>query len=146
MYNKQSTLIQFLLIGRCHYRHTHQKKMDPDCLYFDHRSQADRQAGGQSLAGTWPPRAVWPATAGVKTRGRRRAQTRYSGAQAGAMVAPHRGPAEIPGSGSELLLDKMRDGSQRLWNSQRTSLRHSNDDHQEQWRPLSSPKIPTQLQ
>ena len=34
--------------------HTHQKKMDPDCLYFDPRSQGDRQAGGQSSAGTWP--------------------------------------------------------------------------------------------
>ena len=104
MYNEQSTLIQFLLIGRRHHRHTHQKKMDPDYLYFDPRSQGDRQAGGQSFVGTWLPRAVWPATAGVKLGVV--GEPRHS--IAGARVAPHRGPAGIPGSDSGLLLDKMR--------------------------------------
>ena len=118
--------------------------MDPDYLYFDPRSQGDRQAGGQF--GRYLAASCGLARdCRCETRGRRRAQTRYSGVQAGARVAPHRGPAEIPGSDSGLLLDKMRDGSRRLWNSQRTSLRHGNDDHRRRTpRAIATPFFPDQ--
>ena len=131
MYNEQSTLIQFLLIGRRHQRHTHTPKENGPGLSLFRPSQPRGYTGWRSEFGRYPVASCGLARdCKCEIRGRQRAQTRYSGVKAGARVAPHRGPAEIPGSDSGLLLDKMRDGSQRLWNSQRTSLRHGNDDHQ----------------
>ena len=127
MYNEQSTLIQFLLIGRCHHRHTYTKRKWTRIVFI---STLTAKGIDRLDVRVWPVPGCLMQFGKCETRGRRRAQTRYSWVQAGARVAPHRGPVEIPGSDSRLLLDKMKDGSRWLWNSQRTSLRHSNDDHQ----------------